>query len=155
MSSKLRLFLLLQIRRPSTAQKGFTLIELLVVIIIIGILSAIAMPSFLRQANKARQTEAETYIGAINRAQQAYHMEHLIFANLTDLEISITPNTVHYNYASVPEASGTAVHTTATPVMNSIAAYSGRVWLNGGTTESILCKDVSGTPPVIVGRTCP
>lgn len=60
--------------------EGFTLIELLVVIIIIGILSAIALPSFLNQASRARESEAQTNVGAINRAQQAFIAEFGNFA---------------------------------------------------------------------------
>lgn len=64
--------------------EGFTLIELLVVIIIIGILSAIALPSFLNQASRARETEGQTNLGAINRGQQAYLLEFGSLAADTD-----------------------------------------------------------------------
>jgi prepilin-type N-terminal cleavage/methylation domain-containing protein len=81
--------------------EGFTLIELLVVIIIIGILSAIALPSFLNQANKAKQSEAKTYVGSMNRAQQAYYLENNQFAdqsNFGNLGLGIATQTVNYKY---------------------------------------------------------
>jgi type IV pilus assembly protein PilA len=135
--------------------KGFTLIELLVVIIIIGILSAIALPSFLNQAAKAKQTEAKNYVGSVNRAQQAYRIEENTFAGtITDLEIGIPTATQDYTYAiSAADVNTTAI--TATAPDESLKAYSGGVSvLESGQTKTVACQTIVGgkglTPPVPV-----
>jgi len=77
-----------------------------VVIIIIGILAAIALPAFLNQANRARQSEAVTYVGSINRAQQAYRLENPTFATqIGQLGLGLQPQTTYYNYG---QSNGTA-----------------------------------------------
>jgi len=82
--------LLLTLAKNKKKDEGFTLIELLVVIIIIGVLSAVALPNLLGQVGKARESEAKNGVGAINRAQQAYFTENGAFAfsdnSTTDLQ---------------------------------------------------------------------
>ena len=86
--------------------QGFTLIELLVVIIIIGILSAIALPSFLNQAKKARQSEAKTYVGSLNRGQQAFYTENDAFTSSVDaMGVGITTQTANYVYIAATNVS--------------------------------------------------
>ncbi|MHB1647014.1 MAG: prepilin-type N-terminal cleavage/methylation domain-containing protein [Candidatus Acididesulfobacter diazotrophicus] len=53
-------------------KKGFTLIELLIVIAIIGILSAIAIPTYLTYVNHAKDAEAHSNLGSIFTDETAF-----------------------------------------------------------------------------------
>ena len=118
--------------------EGFTLIELLVVIIIIGILSAIALPSFLNQANKARESEAKQYTGSMNRAQQAHFLERVKFTtNFGDLGLGISTDTTNYSYSMASFSAADTIHMTAPNTANAIGASAASlaVELNAGVAN--------------------
>ena len=58
------------------SQRGFTLIELLVVILIIGILAAIAIPSFLNQKSKASDAAAKELAHTAQVTIETYGIDH-------------------------------------------------------------------------------
>ncbi|WP_055076692.1 type IV pilin-like G/H family protein [Pseudanabaena sp. 'Roaring Creek'] len=157
MKSEFKTKLIQHILNKKNGEKGFTLIELLVVIIIIGILAAIALPSFLNQASKARQSEAKTYVGSMNRTQQAYYLEKQSFApDLATLAVGIASATANYTYITGTDTAGTAaatkassgVHSWATPNSGTapLKSYLGAVSIatpagsNEATTLAVLCE---------------
>jgi prepilin-type N-terminal cleavage/methylation domain-containing protein len=70
-------------RLDGNNEQGFTLIELLVVIIIIGILLAIAVPSYLGFRDRANNNAAKANLRAALPAAEAYFADNGTYATMT------------------------------------------------------------------------
>jgi type IV pilus assembly protein PilA len=133
-------------------KSGFTLVELLVVIVIIGILTAIALPSFLSHTAKAKQTEAKQNVAVVIRSQQLQYSEKGTFATAFDdlalgnLRGGSTFATDFYTYEIVA-GSGTNTRLmtiTAATQDSSLRSYSGGLLVERANTQesvwnSIIC----------------
>jgi len=62
--------------KNGVTQQGFTLVELLVVVVIVGILSAVALPQFFSQTKKAAATEGTQQASSIAKQASAYYLEN-------------------------------------------------------------------------------
>ena len=81
-------------------KKGFTLIELLVVVLIIGILSAVALPQYERSVDKARAAEAVVTSKSILDAASIYATTFRTCPNsLSDLDIKVSGSSKNWTYS--------------------------------------------------------
>ncbi|NES73942.1 MAG: hypothetical protein F6K24_56540, partial [Okeania sp. SIO2D1] len=107
---------------------------------LIFVLSVIALPSFLNQAIKAKQSEARMYISAINKGQQAYYAENGEFSdNISDLGLGIQLETANYSYDISRINSGPYVISTANAKDGQLKSYSGIVYLKDSRTQAMIC----------------
>jgi len=81
--------------KKKTAFQGFTLIELMITVAILGIISAIAVPSYMTYVKKSKRTEAKTEMLRVAQLQESYYIQNLTYSQeLTGLGFAaVTQNT--------------------------------------------------------------
>jgi type IV pilus assembly protein PilA len=144
--------MLRRLRQRASDEQGFTLIELLVVILIIGVLAAIAIPSFLNQKSKATDASAKELARTAQTAAETYATDHngsysgITVAVLAGVEPTIQTAAANNNaYLSAATPDGTNLGYTVTATSASTNTYSINRADNGTITRTCTPSTTSAT----------
>ena len=85
-------------RQKTSNLSGFTIIETLITVVMIGLLSSLALPSFMSQVNRAKESEAKVNLSALKRSQYIFYLENAQFTNEIAQLTFPNPETEYYSY---------------------------------------------------------
>ncbi len=92
------------------AQSGFTLIELMIVVAVLGIIAAIALPSYNEFLREGRRAEAVSGVSDLQLRQERWRAENTSYG--TQAQMGTMPESNHYNFTV---AGGATYTVTAAP----------------------------------------
>lgn len=130
--------------------QGFTLIELMIVVAVIGIIAAIAFPSYNAQMTKTRRADAKTcLVDAAQRQEDFFYRGNTYSTTLTDL--GYAAGTVNCgddaNYTLTAAAGGSGIGSSYILTATRANAQAGDALCGNFTLSSTGVKGVTGSLP--------